>query len=232
MRVVSPTSAPQGHQHSAHTCQLPKARGVIISFILQPMFPERREGQLVATRFAQPQMSSLSHLVLTHWKTGDCRPGHKLSPISWDPVLPFLLLQRKRQMQSQQSLVIREGKRQEFISQRKATKFHSQSKSFLGKLCMHFPSTSTPGHTVGKQLISQLQSLSSCVLELAGFTVSQPVLGPRQPLWPQPLPSLLRCAALPPSWFQRHIFTRTSVTHPATDHFQSGSKHSTNFLQV
>lgn len=184
----------------------------------------------MATRFAQPQMSSLSHLVLTHWKTGDCRPGHKLSPISWDPVLPFLLLQRKRQMWSQQSGHRRKKKAGLNLS-KEGHKISLPVKIFPWHAVHALPQHIYTRPHCGKQLISQLQSLSSCVLELAGFTVSQPVLGPRQPLWPQALPSLLRCAALPPSCFQWHIFTRTSVTHPATDHFQSGSKYSTKFLQ-
>lgn len=77
-------------------------------------------------------------------------------------------------MQPLPTLVIREGKRQAFVFQRKATKLSSESRSFLGMQCMHFPNTREsdtslhPGHITGKQITSQLQSLSPCLLRLTG----------------------------------------------------------------
>lgn len=152
-------------------------------------------------------------------------------PVSWDLVLTLLFAAEEETdavSNRASSSEMEKGRTSSF--KRRPQNFPPSQDLSLACCACTSPAHLHPGHTVGMQLISQLQSLSSCLLELARFTVSQPVLGTRQPLWPQPLPSLVRCVALPPSWFQWHIFTRTSLTHPATDHFQSDGKYSTNFL--
>lgn len=118
---------------------------------------------------------------LKYWRLQRLR--HKYLPVSWDFVLILLplhfMLQRKRQMQSQPCPVINKGKRKAFVVQRKAKQLPSECSSFPDMWClwcMHFPNTSVsdtslhPGHTVRKQLICQLMSLSLCLLRLARFT--------------------------------------------------------------
>lgn len=126
-------------------------------------------------------MSSLAQPALTSWKTGDGKDLDTNISLSLGILFsfcyPFALCCKGRDRCTlSQVWSLEKEKVRPLPFERKARKLLSQLRSLLAMQCMHFPNASVSdtnlhtGHAAGRQFISQLQTLSPCLLGLARLT--------------------------------------------------------------